>query len=105
MKYCPNCGKELRDDAKFCSKCGKEYLMSRDVATKKKRKSGRLILAWVLLLVVVVTVSGAFAYLGIIDWPINGIIKEDQITETIDINIDISTESTEGQFLHAQHPL
>lgn len=23
-KQCPNCGKELKDNAKFCSKCGKE---------------------------------------------------------------------------------
>lgn len=22
MKYCKNCGKELKDDAKFCPKCG-----------------------------------------------------------------------------------
>ena len=34
-KQCPNCGKELSDNAKFCIKCGSQY---EDLKAEKQRE-------------------------------------------------------------------
>lgn len=40
MKYCPNCGKELKEDTKFCSKCGYSF-ESKKESKKEKKKTNK----------------------------------------------------------------
>jgi len=36
MKYCPSCGKEIKEKAKFCPKCGKEISENKSSETPKR---------------------------------------------------------------------
>ena len=36
MKYCPNCGKEIKENEKFCSGCGKELKEQNNIKQTRK---------------------------------------------------------------------
>ena len=64
MKYCRNCGQELRDDSLFCDRCGHPQ-ESTEVRTKEKSGNKRNTLAIIIILVALAI--GVFSYITIMN--------------------------------------
>lgn len=60
MKYCTNCGKEVKEDAKFCPKCGFSFekKAQKKKETKEKKKGGKIAL-------IIIAIIGGLIILGI----------------------------------------
>lgn len=52
MKYCPNCGRELKDEMKFCGGCGTPQMIEELKDTKKRKKKKW---TWILLVFIILT--------------------------------------------------
>lgn len=70
MKYCGNCGQELRDDEHVCSRCKHEFIEFSFEAEQKnveKKKKKRLVLSLVICLTVLLLGIAGLKILGVFD--------------------------------------
>lgn len=61
MGYCPNCGKENSDNAKFCQGCGKPLNPETSKPTTKKKPSGKVV---VILGVLIAVAAAVFMFIN-----------------------------------------
>ena len=69
MKYCPNCGAEVKDSAKFCQKCGssmKSNLVSNANQNDQKANgsSNNVLIIAVAAVIIVAIIAGTFVFLS-----------------------------------------
>ena len=115
MKYCPNCGNQLKDNARFCGKCGNavrelkhletpvieetEKPVIKPVKQKKQKKKNRHLPFVLAMVVTSILVLGYFFFL-------RGIIQYYRSEKTIDLYLGksqfLSEESTYDVFVRAE---
>ena len=71
MKYCPNCGAEVKENSKFCSKCGSSITnVVNDVnknamnSQNSKESSNNVIIIAVAAVIIVAIIAGTFVFLS-----------------------------------------
>ena len=71
MKYCPNCGAEVKENSKFCSKCGSSITnvvneVNRNAMNSQnsKESSNNVIIIAVAAVIIVAIIAGTFVFLS-----------------------------------------
>ncbi len=71
MKYCPNCGAEVKENSKFCSKCGSSITnvvneVNRNAMNSQNSKgsSNNVIIIAVAAVIIVAIIAGTFVFLS-----------------------------------------
>ena len=71
MKYCPNCGAEVKENSKFCSKCGSSITnvvndVNRNALNSQNSKgsSNNVIIIAVAAVIIVAIIAGTFVFLS-----------------------------------------
>ena len=71
MKYCPNCGAEVKENSKFCPKCGSSITnvvneVNRNAMNSQNSKgsSNNVIIIAVAAVIIVAIIAGTFVFLS-----------------------------------------
>ena len=66
MKYCPNCGAEVKENSKFCSKCGSSItnVVNEVNRNAMNSSSNNVIIIAVAAVIIVAIIAGTFVFLS-----------------------------------------
>ena len=80
MKYCSNCGKEVKGDTNFCPNCGKE-LTEKAVSSNYNKVQERNIVTCIILSIVTLGIYGIIWFVNIVN-DTNRVCNDEQSTQS-----------------------